>query len=93
MEDNEQIGALIYILTVFLSAMHVARDCKRIGEHPIWHVTGTIILWPAYYLIGWLWIWPGSLRRWIFGGSIEDLVQAKVHQRVAKIRSKPPAIG
>ena len=78
MTDEEITAAAIYVVIVVLSAIHVYRDCKRIGEAPLLNVSGTIILWPFFYLIGWLWIWPGSLRRWIFGGSIDDLIQSKV---------------
>ena len=78
MDDHEHIATLVFLLIVGVSAVHVYRDCKRIGEPASLNVSGTILLWPIFYLIGWLWIWPGSLRRWIFGGSIDDLIQAKV---------------
>ena len=89
MEDLNDIGSFLYILVVILSAIHVYRDCKKLGETPLWNVTGTIILWPFFYLIGWLWIWPGSLRRKIFGGSIDDLVQAKAYRRVLEKKNSP----
>jgi hypothetical protein len=86
MEDYEEIAGFIYLLILVLSAMHVYRDCRRIGERAFLHISGTIILWPLYYLIGWLWIWPGSLRRWLSGGSIDELVQAKAFRRRADTR-------
>ena len=88
MEDEEQIAALIYLVFVVASVMHVIRDCRRIGERAFWNVSGTIILWPVFYLVGWLWIWPGSLRRWIFGGSIDDLIQTKVNRANQKDSSR-----
>ena len=88
-EDQEAISAVIYICIVVLSAMHVHRDCRRVGERTFWNVSGTIILWPIFYLIGWLWIWPGSLRRWLFGGSIDDLVQAKAFRRTSQLPRRP----
>ena len=83
MEDHKEIAAVVYLLILMLSVIHVYRDCRRIGERPLFHVTGTIILWPLFYLIGWLWIWPGSLRRRLSGGSIDDLVQAKAFRRTS----------
>ena len=88
MEDFSGAGAFLYLVVVVLSSIHVYRDCERLGEKPFWNVTGTIILWPFYYLIGWLWIWPASLRRKLSGGSIDDLAQAKAHQRVQKRKGR-----
>ena len=84
MKDSNEIGAVLYLLIVVLSAIHVYRDCRKLGEKPFWNVSGTIVLWPFFYLIGWLWIWPGSLRRKISGGSIDDLIQAKSYRRAAE---------
>ena len=87
MAHDEIAGSILYVLVVLASAVHVIRNCRTIGEPPLLHVTGTIILWPFFYLIGWLWIWPGSLRRSLFGGSIRDLAQAKAFERYSNSRS------
>ena len=89
MKDFSETGVFLYLVVVILSSIHVHRDCKQLGEKPLLHVSGTIILWPFYYLIGWLWIWPASLRRKLSGGAIEDLAQAKAQQRVQKRKGHP----
>ena len=71
----------VWLVFATPSAFHVYRNCLRIGEPPFFNVTGTFILFPLFY-IGWLLWWPGTLRRWIMGGSIDDLATARTHRRL-----------
>ena len=87
MDTEETAGTIVYVVLVLLSTWHVLKDCRRLGEDALWNVTGTLLLWPIFYLIGWLWIWPGSFRRWFSGGSVDDLEQAKATRRSRRKRS------
>ena len=78
---------LLWMVLAIPSAIHVYRNCRRIGEPPFFNVTGTFILFPIFY-IGWLFWWPGTLRRWITGGSIDDLATAWAHQRTEANRKE-----
>jgi len=74
------------ILHLFFS-IHVYRDCRRIGEPAWYNVTGTLIFGPLYY-VPWILWWPGSLRRYFSGGSIDDLPTAKAFRRARQIRDR-----
>jgi hypothetical protein len=70
---------LVWCILAIACAIHVYRNCRRIGEPPFFNVTGTLMLFPIYY-IGWILWWPGTLRHWMAGGSIDDLATARAYQ-------------
>ena len=79
---NEGAGYLLYwIIPATLAAIHVYRDCRKLGEKAGLNISGTFILWPLYYL-GWILWWPGSLRLWLTGRSVNDLTAAKNVRRL-----------
>ena len=71
----------LWLILHLLFAIHVYRDCRRIGEPAWYNVSGTLLFGPLYFLPWILW-WPGSLRRYCFGGSIDDLPTAKAFRRL-----------
>ncbi len=88
----ERFSLPIWLIVATLCAIHVYRNCRRIGEPPFFNVTGTFILFPLFY-IGWLLWWPGTLRRWIIGGSIDDLATAWTYRRLKEIKERDVAEG
>ena len=83
--DQVNWQVLLWLALNIVFAIHVYRDCRRIGEPAALNVSGTLILGLLYYLPWVLW-WPGSWRRRWFGGSIDDLATAKAFQRLHRIR-------
>jgi hypothetical protein len=83
------IYAALHCTLTVLCAVQVYLDCKRIGETAWYNVSGTIILWPHYYIFWILW-WPGSLRRQFPGASIDDLPTAKAFQRLKLKHEQSP---
>ena len=78
---------LVWLVLNFICACHVFRDCRRIGEPASLNVSGTLILGPLFYL-PWIFWWPGSVRRRLSGGSIDELATAKAFQRMQRIRGR-----
>ncbi|MCB1063760.1 MAG: hypothetical protein KDN20_12660 [Verrucomicrobiae bacterium] len=79
---SEGIAYLVFwIIPAFFASIHVYRDCRKLGEKAGLNISGTFILWPLYYL-GWILWWPGSLRLWLTGRSVDDLTAAKNVKRL-----------
>jgi len=89
LDELGTLSPLVLLILALPCAIHVYRNCRRIGEPPFFNVTGTIILFPLFY-IGWLLWWPGTLRRWMIGGSIDDLAIAWTYRRFKKMQQRSP---
>ena len=75
-----------WLIPALFAAFHVVRDCRKLAEPTFFHVTGTFILWPLYYL-GWILWWPGALRLWFQGKRVDDLPQA---QQLRRLQDRKP---
>ena len=78
--DSEWIPAAIYLAVVSLLLLRVKIDCRTLGESFLRHVL-LVILFPTIFAFCWLFIWPGAIRLFLFGGTVADSTAARILRR------------
>ena len=84
---DASIAFLAYLSLVGCLMFQVWRDCQTLGEG-FYKFVIPIIFLPSVFSLGWLLIWPGTLRLRLSGKRAADLAQAKIIARLERNRKR-----
>ena len=85
--ETEWMAPFLYLVVVILLLLRVRNDCRTLGESFRLHFL-LILMFPIITGVCWLLIWPGALRLFVTGRSLEQSVQAGVFRRLQKSKGR-----